>query len=329
MRVFVHIGDQKSGSTSIQSFIAQKAEWLEQNGFTTLETTKRGIFDSGLAVLTGWAEPTYEAYKKSKKWEEPTKNQFLKRAESELEKEVRNLTHENIIVSFEGLIEAGNERAKKATDLLAKMFDDVQVIAILRRNDRRVASGYSSRLKNGATDQNILFKDNGTPRGIDYLHAVGAWADCVGDNKTHFINFDKTRDVMDSFAKTIGISLPGDYAKVTKNKSLSGYAAEVTRRFNEELANQSPYSQKPRQIRMEISRQVVGEKLLPARHEAQHHYEHFRGSNIALAQRFFGWDSDFFDNDFSNYPESRRDFAITDKEFYNYVNQAAQRLGVF
>ncbi len=187
-----------------------------------------------------------------------------------------------------------------------------------------------TRIQNaGITERDLFFNKNGVARGPHYLSHIQKWSELLGRDRLQVLNFDKSDDVVQDFIAAVELEGPFDYEDEQRNVAPSAYGLEVMLRFNERMADLEPYCQKPVAIRRQI-RQMLheGEKYKPARQRAIQHYEAFREENERLGEALLGVKQDFFDHDFSEYPEEEMTVEVDDSDFQAYIRKAAQNCGL-
>lgn len=186
-------------------------------------------------------------------------------------------------------------------------FDDVKVIAYLRRQDRNVVS-FVQQISRGNTKgrgYSLFGEVEGAlpeyhPRindYFDYNERFGKWADIFGNNSMIFRVFEDViarGSIVESFGQIMGLELKD--TDLHKRKSLP----KAQQILNQRMMKLAADIQIPREI-SELA--FHGKKMLPPRAEAEEFYAHFRDSNVALNARFQINDREaVFDDGFDDYP---------------------------
>lgn len=328
MKAVIHIGDQKCGSTAIQRFLRAYSYQLSRSGIATIESTRVRVSDLGLGALSDSRQPLAE-YAHSR--DLPTTDTGIVRAhlKSALTSELREKKHSLVVFSWEALLTMHECDVERVMTFLAPLFDSIDLVCFLRRQDRKMVSSYWTRLRNrGATDRNVLFSENGKPLGVDYLKCLRTWSKYVPKANTWLVNYDQIADSTSRFCDLIGVSMPPDYEPMSANVSPSAQAQEVVRQFNIHWASCKPYSEIPQRIRQRIAEILPGEKCRPPRKYVQDYYSHFRRNNIEMNRMVRGVEGDFFDDDFNEYPESDETRVLENGEAEYWIRQAAIREGL-
>ena len=301
MKAILHIGSGKTGSKSVQGFLRHNADYLKDKNYAQMFSTKVGNYDIGLGAYSGVG-----AWRKTciNKWGWDLPEDFDALFECKFREEFERLDAQCVIFSFEGLINLPIEKVKKIKVLLENFFDDFYIFAFARRQDRHAVSSYTTRLRNaGVSDRNILYSNTGDPRGIDYYEKFLNWSGCFGEDNVKFVDYELCEDVVECFTDHLnlpeGLRVPSDRA----NQSLSAFGQEVLRMFNEKLAEEPEYREVADKVRAVLKDYYIGEPLKPSRQDAEEMFRMYEQSNKALSEAMGSPRRNFFDEDFSEYPE--------------------------
>jgi hypothetical protein len=195
---------------------------------------------------------------------------------------------------------------------LTPHFDDIKVVAYVRRQDKQAISHYqqgsefrafaASRYYAGNYRALPPYRDELRPY-LDYCQRLGEWGNVFGDAKMLIRVFDRTSlhqgDVVADLAHITGLPVAQPAARMNESNSF-----EQTKLGH--LMNAQGYSRRLRNLLLGYADDAG--KLLPARSDAQHFYEHFKESNRRLNGRFSINELDsLFEEDFSMYPEESAD----------------------
>ncbi|MBE0405175.1 hypothetical protein [Halomonas citrativorans] len=319
MIAIIDIGDEKTGSKSRQEFLINNRDELRRQGVVIPKSTKVNLYDIGLSAYSG-----VQSHRElvSNKHGYPYDG-FEDKLEEALSLEVGKFECTKFVFSFEGLMHLRSENVEKLVSMLYRYFDKVFVIGFIRRQDRKAVSAYSTRLRNrGATDFNILYTPDGKPKGVNYLHKLKVWRKFVSKENVVFINYDECDNVVRKFVDLAG--LQGDFLFNEKrnNTSMSALGCEVMRRFNEDFASSDKYSGIQDKVRSAIKDCYVGPSLKPAREEAESLFKFYGDSNKKLAKELGSDKEYFFDEDFSDYPETLSSVSLTLSEVGEYIEEA-------
>lgn len=314
LQAIIHIGAEKTGTTTLQEFFHLNREALRAGG--VLFPATPGLRQHALLMLA-CLDPgrenrqtrTHPAFSSDP---EAWRAGFADALHAELASAPAGTRQ--LLVSTElfhtQLLHPREVARLKA--LLDPFCDDYRIVFYMRRQDRLEVSRYSTNLRAGGTRPTAL------PRRVDqYLHyerVLARWepvfgADSLVPRVFHPAEF-RDGDLLADFVAAAG--LPLDAARCirpdSRNTALSARAQWLMRQFNLG-ADDLPWDRLPDRARLsnaladELGRLCPGPPLLPSRSEALAFYEHFREPNARVARRFFGREA-LFDDDFSEYPET-------------------------
>ncbi len=321
----VHIGTEKTGTTTIQELLFANRQRLASERVGVLTSPGRAnnrgaatycmaagrIDDHG--VSNGFADPT-----RREKWRS--------RLRAALTRELRGLTGkvERVILTSEHFHSRLIDEAEVRTllELVGPHFDRIDVLVYLRRQDRLAVSSYSTLLTSGGRRNEIL------PPGtsdrthfFDYLGLVERWSNVFGRDRLTIRPFDRTEWVagrlIDDFLHHAGIGVaPSELSlPANRNESVSAHARPILLRFNRHFPSvletgPNPHAAKLRWFLVRRLRDAYpGPPQLPTRDEARAFAELFRDRNRELAEKYFDG-RPLFDDDFSDYPEQSDEMPI-------------------
>lgn len=228
--LFLHIGLQKTGTTSIQTFLTRNQSLLAEHGFVYPDPAKVRIGLDGhnhghLALcLTGyWRDPGYQL------------------SREEAWGELRDLYCESdghLLVSTEGL---STPQIVPHIRFIGKVLRgiEVKVIIYLRRQDIFVQSVYKERLKGGERREfQQAFEQGDYPRLLDFYSILDCWQRYLGKDNIIVRPFEREQlhngDVLADFLHVTGIDdiqgleRPSMHANSTMNRNV----LEISRALN-------------------------------------------------------------------------------------------------
>jgi hypothetical protein len=312
-RAILQIGTEKTGTTTLQHFLAMNRTELARNDF--LYPSFCGAANhTGLAAFAlapGKRDPIREPFGASAAAgpaEVTAMRERLRRAaNAELGGDATAIfcsehCHSRLTTAAE---------VETLRTLLSEFFDDVQVSVYLRRQDQVALSLYSTRLKSGGADREILPQTNADDPYFNYDRSLALWEDGFGRANVHVRLFDRRTlvggSVVSDFLSAWDLGPPARYASVPdQNESLQPLAQEFLR-----LAN--PHMRPIDGLGMEevrgpfaarLARLFPGRGARPGRAEVEGWYARFRPSNEAVRRRHFPDRDTLFDEDFSGYPDT-------------------------
>ena len=229
--LFLHVGLQKTGTTTIQTFLTQNQALLAEHGWVYPDPTKVRIGLDGhnhghLALcLTGyWRDAGYQLSRK------------------EAWGELRDLYFESdghLLISTEAL---STPQIVPHVRFIKKMLRgiEVKVIIYLRRQDIFVQSVYKERLKgNEGREFQRAYEEGDYRRLLDFDAILDHWQRYIGKENIIVRVFERGQlvkgDVLEDFLHTIGadgiqgLEMPTEYANSTMNRNM----LEISRALNQ------------------------------------------------------------------------------------------------
>lgn len=199
---------------------------------------------------------------------------------------------------------------RRLADLLAPHFDRIDVSVYLRRQDQVALSLYSTRLKSGGTGTDILPRVSADDPYFDYDRSLALWEEAFGRAHVHVRLFDRSElvggDVVSDFLAAWGLGTPAEYRPVGKmNESIAPQAQDYLRRLNAHL---KPIPGLPLDAVLgplsdELAKAFPGRGARPSRDAARAFYDKFRSANEKVRARYFPGRATLFDESFDSYPE--------------------------
>jgi len=317
LRAVLHIGPPKTGTTSIQNFLAAARAELRDRGFH-FASAPGEINHLALAAYGAGAGFTGSVVRRAGGGggDGASMGPRLARAIGTEITALPEYVH-TVIYSSEQLGSLLTEPAHVARlrQLLNPWFQDFQVILYLRRQDEMAVSKYSTALRaGGEIDPSIL-----PPPGREALHyrlsdIVELWAGTFGEAAIRPRLLERQSliggDVVPDFLAAIGIEgLQVEARPPASNPALSAEAQEMVRRFNI-LAEMRGYADRPRLAPHLRAPRFQGKPRLPARAEAEEFFARFEAGNERLRARYFPGRDRLFAGDFSRYPEAHDATAV-------------------
>lgn len=220
MKIYLHIGTHKTGSTSIQNVLFKNRELLIKKGFYYPEVIDNHTAQHHLAWLL-------------------VNNDFTKAEQylnTEMEK-AAELGCDSIILSseeFEFLY--GLERIS-----FFNKFGSVQIIAMLRRQDDLIEAEYNQSVKmptvRYSKDIYQFYIEKNFSVRINYSHVMQNWLKAYGTSSVKIVSYDlerKERSLLLNFFKLLGLNINdlADNKSYDENVSLPNNALLYLSRLN-------------------------------------------------------------------------------------------------
>ena len=308
-KAILQIGTEKTGTTTLQTFLAANRDRLAERGFLYPRFCG-DLNHTGLAAYAMDADRTdglKAAFGGETREAVPQMRARLRRlAEAELPGGGTAIfcnehCHSRLV---------SPQEVRRLRDFLSEFFDEIEISVYLRRQDRVALSLYSTSLKSGCTPQQVLAKATADSLYYNYDRFLGLWEEVFGAEAISVRLFEPelltNGSVVDDFLASWGLGEIGDYRSVpNENGSISVAAQEFLREVNPHLATQTGrHGERLRGIVVSaLERGHAGRGARPARAEARAFYERFRGANERVAARYFPGRDPLFSEDFSGYPE--------------------------
>lgn len=336
-KAILQIGTEKTGSTSLQSFLAANREPLAERGFIYPRFCG-ALNHTGLAAYA-MSDDRPDPIKLSFGGTDPAtvpamRNRLRKLAAAEL-----NGSQTAIFCSEHCHSRIRHpEEVQRLKALLDEFFDEVRVSVYLRRQDRVALSLYSTKLKSGGTPDTIL-PPPGTDEGYyNYERFLELWEGVFGRDamsvRLYERNLLHNGNVIDDFLKCWDIGVPENFRSVpNENGAITMQAQEFLKAVNPALP--SVAGDREEDLRgslvSTLERTFPGRGAQPARHVAQAFYDFYAASNTAVAAEYFPDQTVLFDEDFSGYPEQSdaiaADVAGTAQVAAHLLQAGAERVG--
>ncbi|MBQ0749378.1 MAG: hypothetical protein KBT70_04185 [Roseovarius sp.] len=223
--VLFHVGMPKCATTTIQSFLTERVEWLEAQGFSYTKHSDDPTQHQGNAAQLA----------------EYAMNGPRARVAEHLDFFLRS--EGNVLLSSEMLFGLGRGNGFEAIqkEVLRRGFD-LRVIVYLKRQDLWIESDYKQHVKDGNlwdgefADLLALRRSKHT---LDYHFILSSWAKQVGRARMHVVPLNPSQEkgyAIDSFLAVLGLSRPeAEVAVPSRNVSPSASATEAAREVKRHL----------------------------------------------------------------------------------------------
>ena len=319
-KLIIHIGTEKTGTSSIQTFLRDHRRHLM--GQKVLYPRAPG--DLNHTRLSAYAmddERREDVHFSTGVRTDDDLKRFRVRLHRKLRAEIARRSPDCVVVSdehFHSRLRSTRE-LERLRDLLEPLAQTIEVVVYLRRQDEMAASAYASHLKFGSCLPPIDAYLEGVEGDDAYYQLealVDRWRGVFGRDQVTARVFERARlhdgDVLEDFLQICGIDAGDDWNRPGRiNGALEYQALEYLRRFNPHSPRIENGCIDPRRARLVriLERHFGGGKHLPSRRVAEDLYGRFHESNERL-RRALGLE-DLFHNDFSAYPDHAHDDPFT------------------
>jgi len=317
-KAILHIGTEKTGTTSIQKFLYENRIKLGANGL--LFPASAGFISNQLLVVYGKKEPEQDIAPPTLDVKDAAalsvwKENFVQNHCAEIIEFQKRHTNSTVVYSAEHLQSrlTSLEEIKRVARLLRPLYDEISVLVYVRRQDIYARSAHSTSVRGGEK----------RPFSFDNIHAGGPyynyrlllenWSEVFGADTLNVRLFEKPRligkNVVSDFESVTGIdklSLPL-LSPESVNEALSYTGLSLLRRFNS-LDQTDPrllgYSKPELRGFMLKAVENISDnhgRIMPSKSAALAFYERYRVDNQWIADQWLAGDG--FNDNFDDYPE--------------------------
>jgi len=233
MELFLHIGTDKTGTTTIQKFLDVNREALRKRGY--LVPMSPGSLRHVKLFLYGFDD---EKTVKEPWWKNrcPTPADFRREFSQQFSDEIRASDLPKVILSDEGLWRLSQNEILRLQSLLSDHFDNITVIPYLRRQDEHVTSRYQQVIKTGGSVLTFSEYLEGRHPYYYYADILARWAAVFGREALMPRIFDKQAfsggSLIADFLSCVGMHDSAAFEDVeTLNTSLDAVSLEFLRRY--------------------------------------------------------------------------------------------------
>ncbi|MDZ7839283.1 MAG: hypothetical protein U5R46_00460 [Gammaproteobacteria bacterium] len=162
-RAILHIGTEKTGTTTIQQFLAKNRSQLLKKGVLVPASAENKYHNHIKLVAYARADDRQDNLRRSLGIEnERDLERFRYRFRSELEREIKTAGRnaQTVVLSSEHCHSRLTSAAEveRLVDLLRPLVEDLAIVVYLRRQDKMAVSLYSTYLKLGGTGKEVFPK---------------------------------------------------------------------------------------------------------------------------------------------------------------------------
>ena len=319
-RLVLHIGTEKTGSTTIQKFLDVNRDALSDRRFYTPRTmgnpTTSAVNHLALCILAQNPDTEYKTPRLLAGIQDGEVEDFVRTERLRFEAEMSSLPPfvHTVVMSSEFLHSqlVDPDEINRLYSYLSQLFSEIEILVYLRRQDLLALSLFSTRIKGGEPWPKEVFPeiDNDIPYYFDYLALLKNYADVFGGNSVKVRKFEKaaftggrlTEDFLDAVGLTQEDSLIG---VEDHNPSLDVAALKLLAALNPYVPPFLAGKWNPlRNGLVELlEKHFQGKSMIATRSKAKRFYSNFKHSN-ETARRLFAphFEAPLFLEDFGSYP---------------------------
>lgn len=298
MRIVLHVGPPKTGSTSIQGLLRQGRDAFAAHGVTVPPSRLPRMDEVFIATRRTFA-PSRLLFR----WQISSQDD-LDRARPEMQEVVRGWVEqaaETLVLSHEALAGHPPEDLALLRDLLSEAADELRVVVALRRQDLFLNSMFKNAVRNAGARERAP-----TGTGPDYARMLDTLAQVFGESALRPFVFPDSApgaaDLMRDFCTAADLPRAAlDAVPVARhNDGWDARALDLLRMVNHALPPMEDGLVRPRRNIVEQAiREVFPTREHPfhiGREAAQAVIAANAGTNAAVARRWFGREALFHDD---------------------------------
>ncbi len=327
-KALIHIGTEKTGSTSLQSFLANGRTQLRDFGI--LFPRSAGPVNHTSLVAASEDDGLVDNIKAHiLASRHKTETQLRQRLRTELEREMTSGPPWHTLMISSELIQSRlhtKTEVKRLLSYFSDFVDEIQILVFLRRQDQMAVSRFSTAIRAGHSRFDDVLGDLAAhqflkvPEGreisdmkhyYDYAELIDRFAGIVEDSNifVHLYQLDGDRvSPVEILCSLLGLNFDVVQESVPKqNMPMSAEAQFVISRLNRQFPANLPTGERNRafkELRKRVEADFTGRPRTVKREDAQAFLARFAASNEIVRERFFPERSSLFDTDFSMYPET-------------------------
>ena len=304
MKIYLHIGTEKTGTTSIQKLMQSNSTNLIEHGI--LYPKSLGLPNN---IRLSNALQDYDKIDNSRIHANLIKKNnilaFRKNLLESLKTEINESNPYTLIISSEHLSSRINRdrEIERLCQFLKHFSDDITVIVYLRRQDQFLESLYSTAIKKG-NSFTFKFPVKGKERAdFHYDKMLGKWENIFGKENIIVRIFEKDKlygnDIIEDFLHILKIPLIYNKDKVKKeNTSFGMKKLTFLRKFNKYVP--AVYDKKTNLYRGDIEKtlesvEIKDEKIKISYQNKEKFMQRFSEENYKILKRYFPNNDTLFD----------------------------------
>lgn len=210
MRGIIHIGTEKTGTTSFQSFMAKNRDELRRQGIIyprILGSDTHRMFATYCLAM----DDLDDSFRFFKIENNQALDLFCENVEVELRKEISNSQEQSVcVISSEHLHSRLKtiDQVRRLKSLLARVFDEVEIHIHLRPQVDVIVSLASTQTRVGATVRRTFF-EKATPQNpyFNYDTLVARWEQVFGAQNVYCLPFMVEPDFLSYILKSLGVDI--------------------------------------------------------------------------------------------------------------------------
>lgn len=299
MKLILHIGTEKTGTTAVQEFLRTNKQNFYRDGIWVPSSVGFDNGNHGWFRFFAHNEGYRDEFTKTQfRDDDQAIKQFISSKKSDFLAELNGVSGmcNTAIVSSEHLSSRlrRSEEIKRLHDFCVNIFDKVRLVLYIRDPLLYSISRLSQTLKAGGTPKELVSARNA--KNINHYLKIKTWKECFPDSEVVVKRFEKNRLVMNSIihdfcATSFPILNIEEYSMIkSSNESLSLTGMAVLRRLNSSFPRFVDDKPNPfwRGLSNAIDKSTQdGSKFLPSREEFMDYQSFFAESNECIRSEYF------------------------------------------
>lgn len=325
MRAFLHLGTEKTGTSTIQRFLKKNREALMDQGYYFMKST--GEADDRKLSAYCLLESQFDEFHRNHLIDnEEKKLAFEKRLEKEFEKEFSSLPpsiHTVIFSSehFQSRVKV-NDQALKLKAFLSRYFDSFSLLSYIRPQVDMLVSHYSTYLKSYGVVSLSEYAESCNPANYyyDYWRYLSLWDSVFSDSKFNVRIFERSEffdgDVVADFCHAVGLdSTLLEYIDA-ENESVNPTGQEllkvINRKFDDFVSGLGKNPTRTAFVNI-ISQMFPGSGERPRAKKAHYLQDQFAEINEQVRKRWFPERSELFNLNYKKFDQQEEvDWKVVD-----------------
>lgn len=302
-KCILHIGTEKTGTTTLQRFLAHNRSALRQTG-CVFPSTLGSLSNRFLATYAMEDDRSDDGRKRLAIATAADLQRHRQDVEDALQEEATHGDGSVLLLSSEHCHSrlVHESEVRRLHSLLARVCNDLSVIVYLRPQHELAISLYSTALRVGYSGRSVLPRATARMPYYNYDRLLDRWATVFGEADVVPRIFCRKElsqgDICADFLELCGLDGRSLVHAPDTNRALSGEAQAFLERMNALL----PAAQRSTLLRM-LETTGTAPGATPSRAEAEQFMAIFAESNEAVRKRWFPDRDRLFNVDFSTYPE--------------------------
>lgn len=240
MIFFLHVGMPKTGTTTIQKFLASNRSQLQDQGFLYPRSVGNNSNHLKLAAFAMDADKADDLKTIMRLFTPAQVYKFRQKLVTDFRQEIEAEDCNKVILSNEHCSTrlTNKHEIENLKEFLCQFCDDVRIIIYLRRQDESLLSAYSTAVKVGRSEPLSLPNQKERLLRYNYWEILEKWDSVFGKDKISVKIFERDQlfkgDLLKDFNQEIKLDINDKFIfQSDANLSLDHECCEFLRRFNQ------------------------------------------------------------------------------------------------